>query len=1280
MSGNVLLVHDDIAAIAATRRVLVSEGLEVTLATSSADAIIAFGQRPPALVVLAPSVDGGRGASVYQEIRSLPHGEHVRFVLLGANLPDARETTVVALPVNADELRAALHRALATEGAGWELSHPSISLPPQQDTEPPTPAAESPDPWRVADPRTAVSGSEEPLAEALFGDLRPEPNDARVPSAAVPVTLQGPATPEERAQQTTDPSQSDVPAELAQLPLSEEPDERRARPPTDVDNLPSRGNTAPTPAPDDQPVPPAGIDREARTHDDFPTLDKAFEELELPPEEIEAATRARERSEERARARDAAQVSRDQVRSQLEQLRAQRAQFNADAERAEGRRAALEAETQELTARLQAETEEKQAAENRALEQSRAIDALERALASAAGRLAAERQAREASERQLQSAAARHAQLAENLQGAEAEARDEAARRAELEALREKAEEDASREAEATSAASEQAEALGKELAELEQKLQRAQAEAQLQAAARARASQRVDALANEILELEHTAQEAQSRAEAEAAQISGLEARVEELTHEQAEQELHRSEAEKRAKELQARRAQLQAQAQAAQQKAQVESERLTTLQRASEAAEIKLAQAVRAAEKMQAESEQATQKREQAQKALDDLRIQLAERESAQGPVEKDLTQRQKELEKLEKQLERGRAQLAEREQATAQATSARAEADKQFSALARELAALKANLAEAGGALTQAQAAQREHSERADAAAEQLAGARASLKQTEAERDEALAQADAARRAGEAVQQELKALSARLRMVAKEKQEAAARMQETLTALETDRADAKAEVDRLEAEAEAASKVLEALESKKSALDAELAEVRVAREAAEARARALAEKREEFQKAVSAAEGELSASPRQPMVHPTQMELQAHRPATEPALRPPGPPARKLRPFVGGRFKRPEVRTSPNQPELHELDPVAPALPEAPAEPRPPPFEPQGELADMGAAEFLARVWRERVTGRFDFELRDGARALFFEEGRLVAALSSAPYDRLEALAQREGLITRAHEKVLRQESAQVAPRQLAVRLVELQLIKGTELYGLVRRHMEQVAYALFVEERGRYTYSTELAPADLRVALPLHPLAFMLEGVRRKGDFDRLNALLGGPSALVRLREGGPELSELGLTARERRFVSLVDGLRTIEELIFASGLEPPAAVKLLHALKVANAVEVLPGETAAGEDGPELQIDLGRVHEKYEQVKNGDYFEILGVEREATSYEVRTAFERLAREFHPARFAGVAEPHLPGQLEEIARMVAEAADVLADDHTRRAYAQHLAQAS
>jgi hypothetical protein len=135
---------------------------------------------------------------------------------------------------------------------------------------------------------------------------------------------------------------------------------------------------------------------------------------------------------------------------------------------------------------------------------------------------------------------------------------------------------------------------------------------------------------------------------------------------------------------------------------------------------------------------------------------------------------------------------------------------------------------------------------------------------------------------------------------------------------------------------------------------------------------------------------------------------------------------------------------------------------------------------------------------------------------------------------------------------------------------------------------------------------------------------------------------------------------------------------VEELIFASGLEPPAAVKLLHGLQAAGAVEVLPGEPPDASREPELQIDLARVAEKYDQARHGDYFEILGVDREATTYEVRAAFERLAREFHPARFAGIQDAALPGRLEEIGRMVAEAADVLSDDHTRRAYALNLSQ--
>ena len=63
---------------------------------------------------------------------------------------------------------------------------------------------------------------------------------------------------------------------------------------------------------------------------------------------------------------------------------------------------------------------------------------------------------------------------------------------------------------------------------------------------------------------------------------------------------------------------------------------------------------------------------------------------------------------------------------------------------------------------------------------------------------------------------------------------------------------------------------------------------------------------------------------------------------------------------------------------------------------------------------------------------------------------------------------------------------------------------------------------------------------------------------------------------------------------------------------------------------------------------------------------GDYYEILGVERDANKAEVKTAFRRLARELHPD-----VNDHDP-EAEEKFKAAAEAYEVLSDPERRRAY--------
>src|SRR4029078_5133140 len=77
-----LLVHDDLATLALVRRPLVRAGHTVELATSTADALTAATTLQPALVLLAPGVESGRGAALLHELHGRTENAARRTVLV----------------------------------------------------------------------------------------------------------------------------------------------------------------------------------------------------------------------------------------------------------------------------------------------------------------------------------------------------------------------------------------------------------------------------------------------------------------------------------------------------------------------------------------------------------------------------------------------------------------------------------------------------------------------------------------------------------------------------------------------------------------------------------------------------------------------------------------------------------------------------------------------------------------------------------------------------------------------------------------------------------------------------------------------------------------------------------------------------------------------------------------------------------------------------------------------------------------------------------------------
>ncbi len=175
MSAPLLLVADDLATIAAVKRVLAREGYEVVLATNAADAVIAFSHELPSLVLLQPSVETDRGIIVLQELKHHPDAQLLRVVLLGESIPGFA-LPVEPLPIDPEHFAATVNEnSRDRQQNDWQVVEPQAQ---------PTGAASAlpraPEHWRAThtttsadEPTTApaVPVSSDSLATRLFGDL-----------------------------------------------------------------------------------------------------------------------------------------------------------------------------------------------------------------------------------------------------------------------------------------------------------------------------------------------------------------------------------------------------------------------------------------------------------------------------------------------------------------------------------------------------------------------------------------------------------------------------------------------------------------------------------------------------------------------------------------------------------------------------------------------------------------------------------------------------------------------------------------------------------------------------------------------------------------------------------------------------------------------------------------------------------------------------------------------------------------------------------------------------
>jgi DNA-binding response OmpR family regulator/curved DNA-binding protein CbpA len=376
-------------------------------------------------------------------------------------------------------------------------------------------------------------------------------------------------------------------------------------------------------------------------------------------------------------------------------------------------------------------------------------------------------------------------------------------------------------------------------------------------------------------------------------------------------------------------------------------------------------------------------------------------------------------------------------------------------------------------------------------------------------------------------------------------------------------------------------------------------------------------------------------------------------------------------------------------------------------------------RGNLKHKRFPEVLGQLYRWKATGALLLRRDRVKKIVYLREGYPIFVKSNLLSECLGRVLVREKMISEEEcEKSIALMKTQ-GGRQQGTVLIEMGVISPHNLvYGL-QLQLEEKLFDIFGWADGDYQFSPKIDIPPQAVHLDMSLATIIYEGVRRRFSPKMLADLLEPfqESFLAVHEDPLHRFQEISLEADERALVALIDGRRTMGEIVARSKLPREVAEQLIYALFAAEMIQpvnkrarrkdsLLPSPAELSEEAPppmkrraraepaarqksddpvlapaaldELSAEelRKRLASRIKSLRRGNLFEALGVSKKASRDEIRRAFFALVRDVHPDNF----RTH-PADVRDLAAQIhnelVRAYETLSDDDRRAAYETRLA---
>lgn len=353
----------------------------------------------------------------------------------------------------------------------------------------------------------------------------------------------------------------------------------------------------------------------------------------------------------------------------------------------------------------------------------------------------------------------------------------------------------------------------------------------------------------------------------------------------------------------------------------------------------------------------------------------------------------------------------------------------------------------------------------------------------------------------------------------------------------------------------------------------------------------------------------------------------------------------------------------------------------------------------LALRSVAELFLCAHLDEWSGVLELEQDERQRKVFFARGGLVHLSSTDVADSLAGHLHKLGVI-RSEQLSELEEEQRATGRSQAELLIQRGLISPHEVFERITEHVQALALDTLSWHRGSYRALRGVSAPGDAVPLRLDLFRLIFDGAKAHYGRERVSSIIANRDDwhLMLLPNPDVELARLKLTTSESRVFELAREGALQSEIAKGARCTVEEAYGLLYAFMLMTLVG-LASEAVYRRAGPKKQTPSPRARrgaieaglnsqvgtssaKKYspaerelldelDVLEKADYFEVLGIERDAENAEVQKAFRLRVKKFHPDKMARYI-PEIKDKAAKVYRRIVSARQVLSDEQERSIY--------